>query len=192
MTTEWVVAAGAERLSLATSGTTEAPGPSVGELTFTVTNPGPVEDRVVFEIVPGDGAKRPWFTVDEPQRPVPGGQSVTFLIKVSIPAGEPAGPFWVQGRVYSSDTAPEESSRISGRVTGEIAATKIKKSKPWWLLAVAALVVIVIGVVGWLDPAAGKPGCPTVGRAHRGAGPGATDRVRADPGPGQTPAPGRR
>ncbi len=150
MTTEWVVAAGAERLTLATSGTTEAPGPSIGELTFTVTNPGPVEDRVVFEIVPGDGAKRPWFTVDEPQRLVPAGQSVTFLIKVSVPAGEPAGPFWVQGRVYSADTAPEESSRVSGRVTGEIAATKIKKSKPWWLLAVAALVLIVLGVVGFL------------------------------------------
>jgi hypothetical protein len=150
MSTEWVVAAGAERLGLTTSGTEEAPGPSVGELTFTVTNPGPVEDRVVFEIVPGDGAKRPWFTVDEPQRLVPAGQSVTFLIKVSVPAGEPAGPFWVQGRVYSADTAPEESSRVSGRVTGEIAPTKIKKSKPWWLLAVAGLVVIVIGVVGWL------------------------------------------
>ncbi|WP_152363088.1 Stk1 family PASTA domain-containing Ser/Thr kinase [Microlunatus speluncae] len=150
MTTEWVVAAGAERLGLTASGTAEQPGPSIGELTFTVTNPGPVEDRVVFEIVPGDGAKRPWFTVDEPQRLVPGGQSVTFLIKVSIPAGEPAGPFWVQGRVYSADTAPEESSRVSGRVTGEIAPTKIKKSKPWWLLAVAALVVIVLGVVGWL------------------------------------------
>jgi len=150
MTTEWVAAAGAERLTLAASGTAEKPGPSVGELTFTITNPGPVEDRAVFEIVPGDGAKKPWFTVDEPQRLVPAGQSVTFLIKVSVPAGEPAGPFWVQGRVYSADTAPEESSRVSGRVTGEIAPTKIKKSKPWWLLAVAALVVVVLGVVGWL------------------------------------------
>ncbi len=150
MTTEWVAAAGAERVELTRSGTEEKPGPSIGELTFTITNPGPVEDRAVFEIVPGDGAKKPWFTVDEPQRRVPAGQSVTYLIKVSVPVEEPAGPFWIQGRVYSADTAPEESSRLSGRVSGEVTAAEVKPKKPWWLLAVAGLLVVVIGVVGWL------------------------------------------
>ncbi|WP_152363086.1 PASTA domain-containing protein [Microlunatus speluncae] len=150
MTTAWVIRAAAERVELVRSGTAEQPGPSTGELTFTITNSGPVEDRAVFEIVPGDGAKKPWFTVDEPQRRVPGGQSATLLIKVSVPVEEPAGPFWIQGRVYSADTAPEESSRLSGRVSGEVTAVKIDKPKPWWLLAVAALLVIVLGVVGWL------------------------------------------
>lgn len=150
MATEWVAAAGSERVELTRSGTAEQPGPSVGELTFTITNPGPVEDRAVFEIVPGDGSKKPWFTVDEPQRRVPAGQSVTYLIKISVPVEEPAGPFWLQGRVYSADTAPEESSRLSGRVTGEVAAAEVKRKKPWWLLAVAGLLVVVIGVVGWL------------------------------------------
>ncbi len=150
MTTEWVAAAGTERVELARSGSAEKPGPSIGELTFTITNPGPVEDRAVFEIVPGDGAKKAWFTVDEPQRRVPAGQSVTYLIKVSVPVEEPAGPFWIQGRVYSADTAPEESSRLSGRVSGDVTAAEVKPGKPWWLLAVAGLLVVVIGVVGWL------------------------------------------
>jgi hypothetical protein len=152
MTTEWVVGvpAGAERMELTRSGTDDSPGPSIGEITFTVTNPGPVEDRAVFEVVPGEGAKKSWFTVDEPQRRVPGGQSASFLIKVSVPVEEPAGAFWIQGRVYSADTAPEESSRLSGRVSGEVEAIKIKPKKPWWLLAVAGLLVVVIGVVGWL------------------------------------------
>lgn len=150
MATEWVVRAGAERVELTRSGTAEKPGPSVGELTFTITNPGPLEDRAVFEIVPGDGAKKPWFTIDEPQQRVPAGRSVTYLVKVSVPVEEPAGPFWIQGRVYSADTAPEESSRLSGRVSGEVAAAEVKPKKPWWLLAVAGLLVVVIAVVGWL------------------------------------------
>lgn len=151
MATHWEIsAAGVERVELKPSGTTETPAPSLGELQFTVTNNGPVEDRAVFEIVAGDGAQKAWFAVGEPLLAVPAGKSVPFLTKITIPAGTPAGSFWLQGRVYSADTAPEESSRLSERITGDVPPTMIKKSKPWWLIAVAALVVIVLGVVGWL------------------------------------------
>lgn len=150
MTTEWAVSIGVQNVELARSGTAEAPGPSLGELQFTVTNPGPVEDRAVLEIVAGDGARREWFVVPEPLLPVPPGRSVPFLVQVSVPAGTPAGPFWIQGRVYSADTAPEEGSRLSDRITGEVPASVVQQPKPWWLLGVAGLVVIVLGVVGWL------------------------------------------
>lgn len=150
MTTEWAVSIGVQRLELTPSGTAEAPGPSTGLLQFTVTNPGPVEDRAVLEIVAGDGARREWFAVAEPLQPVPAGRSVTFLVTVTVPAGTPAGPFWIQGRVYSADTAPEEGSELSNRITGEVAASTVKRPKRWWLLAAAGLIVIVLGVVGWL------------------------------------------
>jgi hypothetical protein len=142
MATAWVVTAAAERVAMSPTGT--------GEVTFTLTNPGPVQDRAVFEVVPGEGADRTWFTVEEPQRLVPPGGSVSYLVKAAVPAGTSGGAYWVQGRAYSADAAPEESSALSGRVTFEVAAAKAPAPKPWWILAVAAMVLLVAGVAAWL------------------------------------------
>lgn len=142
MATAWVVTAAAERVALTPVGT--------GEVTFTLTNPGPVQDRAVFEVVPGDGADRAWFTVEEPQRLVPPGGSVSYLVKASVPAGTTAGSYSVQGRAYSADTAPEESSALSGRVAFEVAGSKPPPARPWWLLAVVAMVMVVAAVAAWL------------------------------------------
>jgi hypothetical protein len=38
-----------------------------GAVTFTVTNPTDVEDRVVLSVTPLDGAADDWFTVERPQ-----------------------------------------------------------------------------------------------------------------------------
>jgi hypothetical protein len=142
MTTEWVVTAAAERYELTPQNT--------GEVTFTVTNPGPAQDRVVFEVVADERAGRAWFAVDEPQRPVPGGGSVSYLVKTAVPGGTAPGTYWMQGRAYSASTPPEETSRLSGRVTFEVRPVA-KPSRPWWpYAAAAALVVVVLAVVGWL------------------------------------------
>lgn len=143
MTTEWVITAAAERVELS--------GGNHGEMSFTVTNPGPAQDRVVFEVVPGDGADGSWFPpIEEPQRLVAGGASVSYLVKIDVPAGVPAGTYWFQARAYSADTAPEEGSRLSPRVAFEVKPS-VKPKKPWWPYAVAAgLVVVVLAVVGWL------------------------------------------
>ena len=144
MATNWVVTTAAERITLNEQ--------RKGETTFTVTNPGPGFDRAVFDVVPGDGAEAGWFTVEEPQRRVPATTSVSYLLKVGIPPTAPAGQYSIQGRVYSADSAPEEDSVLSSRVVVEAKAPAqpTAKPKPWWLLAVAALVVLVLVVVGWL------------------------------------------
>jgi hypothetical protein len=142
MATEWVVTAPAERVELDNQ--------NKGETTFTVTNRGTTPDRVVFEVVPGDGAEGSWFSIDEPQRVVAGGASATFLVRVAVKAGTPEGSPSLQGRAYSADTAPEEGSRLSGRVAFDVRATE-KPKRPWWPYAVAAAVVLVVlGVVAFL------------------------------------------
>jgi hypothetical protein len=140
MATEWVITAVAERIELNER--------NEGETTFTVTNPGTTQDRVVFETVPGDGASAAWFPPpQEPQRLVAGGGSVSYLVKVAVPAGVAAGSYTFQGRAYSADTAPEEGSRLSNRVAFDVKPSVKPKPKPWWPYAVAAGVVLVVLVV---------------------------------------------
>jgi hypothetical protein len=142
MTTPWTISAAAERVQLDAM--------QQGETTFTVTNSGPVDARAVLDVVPGENANRAWFTVADPQRLVPYGGSVTFLAKIAVPPGTPAGAYWFAGRTYSADAAPEESSVLSNRVTFEVkpsAAPVPWWKKWWWLIAVAALVVVVLVVV---------------------------------------------
>jgi hypothetical protein len=142
MTTEWVITEAAGRVDLRDG---------KGETTFTVTNPSPVPDRVVFEVVAGDGADGSWFLPpSEPQLLVAAGVSATFLVRIVVPAGAPAGSYRLQGRAYSADTAPEEGSRLSGWVAFDVPPSAAPK-RPWWPYAVAAgLLAIVLGVVGFL------------------------------------------
>jgi hypothetical protein len=160
MSTTWAITNAAERIVLDEQ--------KVGEITFTVSNRTPYPDRAVFEVVPQDGAEASWFSTDEPQRPVPAGGSVAYLVKVTVPAEAAPGSHSLQGRVYSADSAPEEGSVLSGRILLDVAgAVPVPKRRPWWLLVVAGLVALVIGVVVWLlvptggTPVAGPSAAPT-------------------------------
>lgn len=144
MKTDWVVTTATERIELDEQ--------KQGETTFTVTNPNGRADRVVFDVVTRDGADPAWFRVDEPQRVISGNASVAYLLKVAVGPGAPPGEYTIQGRVYSADSAPEESSTLSGRVMLDVAPDRqpVRRRFPWWAVAVAALMAIVLGVVGWL------------------------------------------
>jgi hypothetical protein len=142
MTSPLTISAAAERVELDASGRAET--------TFTVTNNGPTDQRIVLDVVPGETADRSWFTVVEPQVLVPHGGSVTFVAKVAVPAGTPAGTRWLAGRAYSADTAPEETSVVSDRVAFEVKPSKAPVPwwrKWWWLIAIGALLVVVLIVV---------------------------------------------
>ena len=140
MPTNWVVTTAAERIALNDA--------KQGETTFTVTNPGTRADRVVFEPVPGEGADPAWFTVEEPQRRVAPAASVSFLVKARVPDTAPPGTYELQGRVYSADSAPEESSVLSNRVVFEIAAPPAPQRRriPWWIIAIAAGLVLITAI----------------------------------------------
>ncbi|MCG5472558.1 hypothetical protein LADH09A_000385 [Micromonospora sp. LAH09] len=159
MTTEWAVVAAAEQFTLDPRNS--------GELTFTVSNPGTAPDTVVFDVAPGDGSQRSWFTVAEPQRVVPGQGSVSFLVTLAVPAGTPPRRYDMTGFAYSANTAPEESSRSSGRVTYEVRAVAPPRRTPWlWIAAAVALVLVVVTVGVVLltrdDSAPGEPRVVTV------------------------------
>jgi PASTA domain len=142
MTSPWVVTTSTDRVSLDLQ--------RRGELTFTVTNSSDAADQVVFEPVPGEGIDRSAVTVDNPGRPVPGRGSASFLVHLAIPQQAAAGRYELYGQAYSAHLAPEETLGRSGRVVFDVAAPPQPKKRPWWLLAVAGLVIVVLGVVGFV------------------------------------------
>jgi hypothetical protein len=138
MGTEWVVTTAAERYALNDQ--------RQGELTFTVTNPTNVTDRAVFDVVPGEGADAAWFQVDEPQRTVRGTASVAYTVKAAVPTQAKPGDIPLQARVYSADTAPEESSVLSSRVVVTIPPLPQPKKPlvPWWIWLVIGVLVLAL------------------------------------------------
>jgi hypothetical protein len=123
-----------------------------GEVTLTVTNTAATQDRAVLTVTALDGAAESWFAIEEPQKAVPPGQSVTYLCKVQVPAETAPAVYACQFVVYSADRDPGETSATSRRITVEkkLPATPPPKT-PWWIFAVAAAVVVaVIGVIAFL------------------------------------------
>jgi hypothetical protein len=173
MTTSWVVTTGTERVALNAQ--------RQGEITFTVTNTTDAADRAVFEPIPGEGVDRAALTVENPDRMIPGRGSAAFLVRIAIPQQAAAGRFELYGQAYSAHLAPEETFGRSGRVVFEVPAAPEPKKRPWWLLAVAALVVIVLAVVGWLVFGRGGP-APAPSASHTSA-PSLTPTPKPQPTP---------
>jgi hypothetical protein len=139
-----------------------------GEVTVTVTNTGPTQDRAVLTVTALDGAAESWFTIEEPQRAVPPGQSVTYLCKALLPPETAAGVYACQFVAYSADKDPSEHSATSKRITVEKKLpADPPPGTPWWIFAIAAAVVLlVIGVIAWIvlpdDGALANEEAPTV------------------------------
>jgi hypothetical protein len=145
-----------------------------GEVTFTVTNQGDTADRAVFDVIAGKGADPSWFSVEDPQRPVRAGASVSYVMKVVAPPETPPGKYQVQGLVYSADLAPEENQGTSPSIAVEVKAAEApaKRKWPWWWFAIAGGVVVVLVVVLALVFTGGDGGepaaQPTAGPAEQG------------------------
>jgi hypothetical protein len=142
MATDWAVTTAAENIKLDSE--------RKNSTQFTVSNPGRAADRAVFDILPGEGADDNWFRVDQPQRLVNGGDSVSYIVVTTVPANASAGAYSYQAMVYSANVPPEENSRLSPRITFDVAApAPAKKKTPWLLFGIIAAVLVVL-VVGAL------------------------------------------
>ena len=149
------------------------------QTTFTVTNPSGTADRVVFEPVAGPGAEPGWITVDASLLLVVAAGFVLLLVRTTEPEGTKPGSYEARGRAYSADSAPEETSVLSGRVVFDVAAPPAprKRTIPWWEYAAAAVLLVVVSVtvtlVATLGRGAGQATAPQLAGLSR------TDAVAA-------------
>jgi hypothetical protein len=183
MSTHWAVDGAPERLVLSDQR---------ADAFFKVTNLGQEAGRAMLEVVPGDGAESSWFRVDDPQRAVPAAGSVAFLVDVTVPEDTPAGSYSLRATVHSADAAPDETAATSGQITFELgsAPRPVAKPKPWLLVSVAGLVVLVLALVAWLVAARADRAVPTAnaGSPTRAASTGSptSGTTAASPTPPQT------
>jgi len=155
MATDWAVTTATERIKLDSH--------RKNSTQFTVTNPGQAADRAVFDVLPGEGTAEDWFSVEQPQRLVKGGDSVSYIVETTVPEGVADGTYAYQALVYSANVPPEENSRLSGRITFDLVNPKPKKKPPWLLIGIVAAAVVVLAVVAWLVFSGGSATVPDVG-----------------------------
>lgn len=139
MGVNWQVSPGAERVEL-TGGR--------GEVTFTVTNPGPVDARATLQVEGSEKTEPSWFEVAEPQQMVRYGAFTSFTVRVK-PGAAPKGSHWLAARVYTADSSLEDSV-LSDRVSFETSDDGGGGGNWWLWLILAVLVAAVVGVVLFL------------------------------------------
>jgi hypothetical protein len=129
-------------------------------VTASVTNSGATPQRIVLAAFPPPGTPSggttpnpvAWTTVDRPLREIAAGATEQFTVTIAPPAGAPTGRFPLRFIAYSADSAPEENADQARQLEVTIApgaAVPASKKSPWWIYAVAAALVVIVGVVAF-------------------------------------------
>ncbi len=133
-----------------------------GEATFTVFNAlgRPIRGRA--RIVPDDPATAPWISlVGEAEYLLGTAATQRFSVRIEVPPTAPAGN--VRFRMDMIDVAnPDENYAQGPGITFRVPeAPGVRKPFSWWIVAVAAGVILLIGAVG-VTVASSRPRPPVI------------------------------
>jgi beta-lactam-binding protein with PASTA domain len=123
-----------------------------GNAVFGVTNKTGEGLTARFGIQVQGAGKAEWYSIQgEPERPVAAGETQTVTVVAKIPAATPAGQHRIKLRATNVND-PDNDSTDSAVATVTIPAVAKppakKKPFPWWIIAVAAgVLVLVIGII---------------------------------------------
>ncbi len=133
-----------------------------GELAFTIANASGRVLRGRARVVPQDPAPIAWFTlVGEPERDFPAGGVQQFTVQVAVPAAAKEGNYTFRLDAFSVQN-PEEDYTQGVTVAFVVAKREVGKRFPWWIVAVAAGVLVIGGIVLWLALSTKKVAVPDV------------------------------
>ena len=112
---------------------------------ITVSNIAGRPMRTRLRLVPQEPARPEWFAVQGGEERVLGlGATETFAVSVTVPPEVPAGSYTFRADAVGEDS-PDEDFQTGPTVSLAVPAAAAKASFPWWIVAVAAA-VIVLGV----------------------------------------------
>jgi hypothetical protein len=124
----------------------------LASFTVTSTDPGTIGGEAI--VVAGPGASADWFSVKDPSRTFPPGQTEQVSVAVAVPPDAPPGTYSFRLRVLLAGGVPEEDFDDGPSVSFEVVAPPAvdpqepppKKPFPWWIVVVAG--AIAVGVLG--------------------------------------------
>lgn len=130
----------------AAASTVALDGTGKGETSFTVSNATGRPLRIRAVVAPTEPAKAEWFAIaGEAERETPLGGTQQYTVRISVPAGTPAGTYQFRLGAHAEDR-PEEDYSQGPTVAFTVAAAQPKKRFPWWIVAAAAAAVLLIAV----------------------------------------------
>ena len=138
-------------------------------MTAAVTNNGTAVESIVLGAFPPPAASAGtaasavgWTTVERPQREVQAGATEQFTVTFEPAAGVTAGTYPVRFIAYSAYGAPEESADQARQVEVVLPVATPVPPPPkvnWWIYAVAAALVLIVGTVAFLVLRPGPDPC---------------------------------
>ncbi|MGA7615598.1 MAG: hypothetical protein WBX15_10515, partial [Thermoanaerobaculia bacterium] len=145
-----------------------------GEIAFTVTNVSGAPERGMALVVPQAATQAAWLTIaGESDREFAVNGVNQYVVAIELPSGTPAGSYAFRLDVVSARKTGEDHEE-GPIVKFAASATAKKPDSRWWIWVAAALVIVVLGVGGYLafrphppgpapipDPVPAPPSGPT-------------------------------
>ena len=163
-----------------TSTSVKLPPSRTGQLVFTVTNTSgrPLTVRGVI-VTPQSPDQKAWFNIEGAvERPAPPNVGLQYAVNIAVPMSAPAGPAVARLDAIARED-PDAYQTQGPAVVVDVppaVVPPVRTPFPWWIVAVAVAVLLVLGGGGYLvyrlvnntDPAAAFAGHWIVSSSAKG------------------------
>src|SRR6266480_1108949 len=124
------------------------------EVSFTVSNTGPKPIAGRAKLVPLGSAKAAWLSLDgEQERNFAKGEAHQLTVHIAVPPGTPVGKYSFRLNIISVENPDDEFTEgpsFSFEVKELTVAQAPARKFPWWIVAIAGVLVVGGGLITWL------------------------------------------
>ncbi len=116
-----------------------------GQVSYTVTNARTTSARRKAVIVPA-AQGQDWYAIEgDPERLFSGNETLSYQVSIHVPPGTPAGRH--SFRLNMVDPANPDEDVTEGQSVGfQVVAGEVKQPFRWWIVAVAAVALVAVGL----------------------------------------------
>ena len=124
------------------------------EVSFTASNTGPKSIAGRVKLVLVGATKAAWLSLEgEQERNFAKGEAHQLTVRIAVPPGTPVGKYSFRLNIISVENPDDEFTEgpsVSFEVKELAVAQAPARKFPWWIVAVAAVVVLGGGLITWL------------------------------------------